>query len=342
MIYRCEICNKEYASYKSKWEHDKNYHKKEIVKVINIENCCSFCKKELSNSFSKKRHEEKCKARIESKTVIEKQQIIIEDLQKKLEKNRVRSFRRPNKIPAKNNIISKNQVNNNNNTTNNTTNNNTNNITIVDNSVGKNIIIINKPGTESVKDLNQKEIEMIFSEEFGGIFKLIEFLNFNERLKQNHSFCLDKINEAYVSVYNTNEHQIDVERKKYFLSDMIAHSTQKLELLYKMNYRNLNSQTRKIFEEKIEFLEGLITANYNDPLVQEHIRQLAIISHNKKNIVRKTWDEVLSHSKEDIIEYKNQLEKEKEKIESKPIIINTNNSIFDLLKTKSTLPEIYD
>jgi hypothetical protein len=70
MTYYCDKCDKYYKSYKSKWEHDKNFHKnekdKEKVKKI-MESACSKCEKKLSNYFSKWRHEKKCKSIIKPK-----------------------------------------------------------------------------------------------------------------------------------------------------------------------------------------------------------------------------------------------------------------------------------
>jgi hypothetical protein len=97
MTYYCDNCDKYYKSYKSKWEHDKNFHRnekdKEKVKKI-MDSDCSKCGKKLSNYFSKWRHEKKCKSIIKLKdqdiikqknNEIQLQKEKINDLEQKIE-----------------------------------------------------------------------------------------------------------------------------------------------------------------------------------------------------------------------------------------------------------------
>jgi hypothetical protein len=76
MEYICEICNKQYGSRQSRWNHIKKYHKKSNDLVVNSvvdfectvvknvvvnDNMCTLCKKELSDRTSRWRHEKICK-----------------------------------------------------------------------------------------------------------------------------------------------------------------------------------------------------------------------------------------------------------------------------------------
>lgn len=74
--YKCDICNKNYKSYKSKWNHNKQFHKNPeqnisntsslnqitpIVNTSNIKIICKYCDKSLSRLDNLARHEKICK-----------------------------------------------------------------------------------------------------------------------------------------------------------------------------------------------------------------------------------------------------------------------------------------
>jgi len=84
--YRCEFCNKYYASYKSRWLHIKKYHNNNVVKCsINVVedkkkcsnkcsnktlhkkidgNTCKYCNKQFCDRMYRWKHEQKCKLSI--------------------------------------------------------------------------------------------------------------------------------------------------------------------------------------------------------------------------------------------------------------------------------------
>ena len=107
MEYRCNICDKKYKSYKSLWNHNKNFHKKNIKKIQNIhseyiqsdiqnihskniQNKCIKCNKILCNYYSKWRHEKNCNGinKLENTEIqeIKKENIEIKKEMEKLKK----------------------------------------------------------------------------------------------------------------------------------------------------------------------------------------------------------------------------------------------------------------
>jgi DNA-directed RNA polymerase subunit RPC12/RpoP len=157
MTYKCNICNTEYKSYKSAWRHKNTFHKNDNC-ILNNDDAkerkykCATCNKKFTTNHGLKYHNEKvCKVK-PTDTQELKNEII--ELKKQV-----------NTLQTKTNKI----------TTNNS--HNTNNGTI--NNV-KNIIYINKTGTENVLELNEKELNEIFSKELTGIITLVKLINFNE------------------------------------------------------------------------------------------------------------------------------------------------------------------
>ena len=70
MNLSCLICNKQYKSIQSKWNHMNKYHNnssninKPINKKINtINNNCKYCNKILSDRKSRWKHEQTCKTK---------------------------------------------------------------------------------------------------------------------------------------------------------------------------------------------------------------------------------------------------------------------------------------
>lgn len=78
MVYKCNVCNKDYSSYKSLWNHIKKYHNDNQQKINKNQHVnqheintiipynkliCNFCKKTFSFMQSRWRHEQKCKTK---------------------------------------------------------------------------------------------------------------------------------------------------------------------------------------------------------------------------------------------------------------------------------------
>ena len=126
MEHMCNICNKNYSSYKSLWNHNKKFHMSEVNKkstlrstivntntpeneeINNINNkkhACKYCEKEFNTKQSKSRHEKNyCKNKEESDK--------IKALEKKIDKlTEIISNQTPSKNINKGTIINNNIYN---------------------------------------------------------------------------------------------------------------------------------------------------------------------------------------------------------------------------------------
>ena len=160
MSFFCNICEKDYKSHQSLWNHNKKFHNGNLIsnKKINGEFTCSKCNKNFTRKNNMVNHMKLyCKKKEEDDkiTKLEKQ---VAELQKLVLENKP--------------ITKKNTSNTNNGTINNGTINNTIN----------NTIYINKTGTENLLELNEKEVNEIFNNNISGLISLVKFINFNERL----------------------------------------------------------------------------------------------------------------------------------------------------------------
>jgi hypothetical protein len=285
MEYKCDICNKYYSSYQSLWIHNKNFHSDLSVKNQNNVNVlpqnfqipnnlqpkndltCDYCYKEYSRSDNLKRHQIKCKEKIKQE---DKKLMAMYNINNKLDEIQrdIRNMKQGKKIT--------NIVNNNNCNLINGNNNNTN-------------LSITKAGDEDISNLTLNDIDNIFNYELTDVLKLIDHVNFNEKLPKFNSYCTTNAESAYLSFFNTETNTIDKDRKKYFFENIICKSINKLEILYNKHKNKFNSTKKNKIEENLSRLKKIKEDSFSSKMMMEMIRGLNMLSYNKREIVQNTW-----------------------------------------------------
>ena len=285
MEHICNVCNKKYSSYQSLWIHNKKYHNNTMyttyTNCIQYEhnktknpstsgiqsnpiqnNICKFCKKELYNRQSRWRHELKCQIKSNQ-----------EDIKSELIeiKNEIKNLKNTKSGPTQ--IIKKVQGNiiNGNNT---------------DNGPKQ---IIYKTGSENMDLLTYNEVGTIFDNEISSVIKLIELVNFSEAKPENHSFCSTALESPYLSFYNTDTNSVNKSRKKYFFEEVICKSIQNHEILYKKFKNKFTSDKKKKIEDNIINLKKMKENSFNSKIMGELIRNLNLLSYNKRDLILDTW-----------------------------------------------------
>ena len=262
MEFFCKLCEKKYKSYQSLWNHNNKFHQELNIQIINDNKNnpykCSYCNMSFTRNNSMKNHMiNRCKRKL---TIIEENN----KLKKEME-------------ILKQQMVSKTS------TTNNTTNN-------INNGIINNIIYINKTGSENYLELNEKETTEIFSKEISGVVSLIKYINFNERLPSNHSFCSKSLEGKYLLTFNSDEEKIESTRKKYFYHELVSNAVTKMELLYKKFKRKFNKDKQTRIEETLARLNDIKERDFNDKILREIKNQLIQLSYNCRNTVLNTWD----------------------------------------------------
>jgi hypothetical protein len=284
MDYICKLCNKNYKSYQSLWNHNKKFHQItndnipqissthpqkssnlppnhsiEISDEKNKKLTCQICQKVFSRSDNLKRHQLKC-----DKNKFEKYDQELEIL-----KNKVKTLENKTKsttnIKVNGNLFNGNKMD-----------------------VGPKIII-NKTGSENMDLLNYEEVSTIFDNEISSVIKLIELVNFSEAKPENHSFCSTALESPYLSFYNTDTNSVNKERKKYFFEEVICKSIQNHQILYSKFKNKFNSVKRKKIEDNITSLKKMKENSFNSKIMGEMIRNLNLLSYNKRDLIQETW-----------------------------------------------------
>ena len=261
-IYDCEICKIQYKSYMGLWRHNKKYHRE-----INIDNkikfCCKYCNKKLSCKQSCWRHEQKCKL---SKSIT---------LEEQNKENKVNQNNSNNTKNAHNTNNSHNTTKNSHNTTNNIQ------------------YIINAPSKSSIKHISYKMQKDILDKGLKSITYLIELVNFDKTVPENHSFCVTSINDTYASMIDEKTNKV-IKTNKIDLFDTVI--TANLDTLEKLtNNPKFSSKERGDYKNKINYLKT--TIHNNIKYMKKYRNDINLISYNNKNIIKDTWEH-LKHVEE--------------------------------------------
>ena len=134
-LYNCDICKKKYKSYKSLWNHNKQFHNNNVIIGNQIETTtettgnqnkksllvCRFCKKEFNHRNNRWRHEKSCKdtnkPNIEIQLQLSQKENEILKLKLKIEKSNKmhpKSFKKLNNMLINNALMNSNNINSNN------------------------------------------------------------------------------------------------------------------------------------------------------------------------------------------------------------------------------------
>lgn len=268
MDYSCNICNKNYTSYKSLWYHKYKYHNKNVtnnddivtnnVTKITTNLNCKFCNKLLASRQSKNRHEnhyckEKNKINIINK--IENQDdkigILIETV---------------NKLKKENELIKKNNINN-------TQNNNNTNNGIINN----NHIHINALGNEEfMKKLSDKEKFNLLTSPLFEELPIVELVNkiyTDDKLKDDRNTKITNLQSSNCLAYNNNTKKFEAVDKNKHIDKIIKCRKDDFTKLY--NDRNIN--------RKIKPQHKLIIADYMETLENDDVKK--VCKKHKKEII---------------------------------------------------------
>jgi hypothetical protein len=290
--YNCEQCNKIYKSRVGLWKHNQTYHiivdldKNNQEIGINVdtdikEYNCIHCNKKYTNKFSKYKHQIKCK--INNNNQLEKIKLEFNDEINKL-KSELEIIK--NKPANVTNIKNINNINKG----------------IINNNKGPVYNFLSKPGEENLSILTEKEIESILEQEMNCLVYMVELLNFNEKLPENHSFCTTALNDKYISTLNTETLMVEKKRKKDFFDLMLNNSLKNIKVLYdKLKYKKTPKALK--FKQTIDNLTEYVVINHKGK--KAYVEMMNTLSFNKRHITQSTWFQLMNNQiphKESIVE----------------------------------------
>lgn len=172
-------------------------------------------------------------------------------------------------------------------TNNNTTNNTTNNIQY----------IINSPTASSTNHLTFELQKEVLDKGLNSLVCLIELINFNKSVPENHSYCITSINDKHASVIDEKTNKI-IKTNKFDLFDKILGTN--LDNLEKIsNNPKFTKKQKQEYKDKINYLKTMMFQN--NKFIKRYQNDINIISYNNKDMIRETWK-----SLKELNEYENQ------------------------------------
>jgi hypothetical protein len=262
MTLICNICkNKEFKTESGLWKHNNNYHntiKKKTKSEEPQTYKCEYCDKIFGYYQSRWRHEQKCKP-VHQIPLVEKVQKLEAEI----------SELKANKVIKPDNIT--------NNTTNNTTNNNniTNNIQL----------IVNPLGTESISHLSLEKQKEILNAGPNGLLKLIEYINFNKNIPENHTYCITSLNGSHASVIDINTNKIIKKEKTEVFDKILSRSLGNLENL--SNNKKVSSKDKENGKDTLDRIKKTVILNNKG--MKKYYNEINTISYNNKDMILETW-----------------------------------------------------
>ncbi len=255
--YFCEICKKTYTTYMGFWKHNKKYHKEDNEEVLNTNTICKYCNQQLASRQGRWRHEQKCQ---------QTKNIPIDEKFKQLE----------DKIKV---LESKPSNTNNSNTTNNMTNSNN----TINNSIQ---YVINAPTASSLDHLTFEVQKEVLDKGLNSLVCLIELINFNKSVPENHSYCITAINDKHASVIDEKTNKV-VKTNKFDLFDKVLGAN--LSNLEKLaDNSNFTPSQKTQYKDKVNYLKTMMFQN--NKFIKRYQSDINLMGYNNKDMVQKTWE----------------------------------------------------
>jgi hypothetical protein len=270
--FKCDKCDKTYKSRTGLWKHNL----KCVIEVVKDEKefICNYCNKIYNNKYSKYKHQKKCKINNNQMETIKEELTKIKS-ELEIVKNKPATINNINNIKNINKgIINKGVMN-----------------------------YIKPPGSEDISLITEKEAEKILENEMNCLIALVDYVNFNEKYPENHSFCTTALNDKYISTINTETLTIEKQRKKDFFDLMLTNSLKVINVLYDKLKSKKNPKALK-YKENIDKLTDFVVVNNKGK--KAYVEMMNTLSFNKRHLTQTTWDQLLNNEVpiKPIIEFK--------------------------------------
>jgi hypothetical protein len=263
--FKCDICKKDYSSYKSWWNHNKKFHDESNNKIIkcntkvikcntisntnnnvkegNKKYSCRFCKKSFEMRQYRWKHEKICKQKEENNPSMQQQ---INELKEQFalilkEKGKVhpKTLQKINK-----------QMNN---ITNNTT--NTNNGSIVNNTY------IAFPNLSYSKIFKGSEIKSILNKQYMSLEESIKQVHFNDKLPEYSNLFITNMKDDLAYVFNGKE--FIAVKKHEMLNELIDIHSNEINISLEKYRNKLNEEVITRLEKFLEKLNDQYTKMFD-------------------------------------------------------------------------------
>jgi len=282
MTYICKVCNKEYKTYQTLWNHNKKNHNSLVShsksfdsqskpKVSNNYKCL-YCENEYKHKQSKWKHEQKCKIKYnellklkettkqkELELEYKKEEIILKREEAKILqlKLKLQQSEKVDNITLKK--LNKMLLERHNRIQNSTVNSNNNTINIQNNIVNNYKLVGFGKENELNEVLTNRDKKMILNAKYCSLEKLIEIVHCG-KYYQFKNIIITNMKDNYMYKYDENKGVFILSTKSDVINTLIDYRIYDLEVIY-----NELLQKNKVDDETKNCIEKFINKiNYSD------------------------------------------------------------------------------
>lgn len=277
-LFYCELCDKNYKSYQSLWNHNKKFHPK-CSKVLqngsknapktpvlvsknasdNQQSICEFCNKQFSKKSNLTKHLNlnRCKVKKNEMNILKKENEEIKKEIKELKNQMMDLMNKTYKMHPKTLQKINNQLNN----------------CTITNTI--NIVQLGKE--DIVNTLSKKEKLSILNKCYGSFNKLIEDVHFNNKYPQFKNIAITNLKDDYAYKYNEEENKFIACKKEELLEDLLDNRTIDLEDILNENVELINNVQVSKIKELIDKLYG------KEDLYDENKSSIKLMIYNKSD-----------------------------------------------------------
>ena len=276
---KCEICNKQFYSYKTLWTHTKKFHANENQYKTNKLYKCLYCVNSYKHKQSKCKHQKKCKEEhLIKENIIN--QIRLEELKLSQIKEENKKYEiEVKKIYAEIKLSKLNNINI-------TTNNNHNSGTINNVYVKYNDVLYDT--------LSNKERNEIFNS-YNMIEESIKKIHFNPNIPEQQNVYITNLKDLYCNVFDGKQistllkhellpdlvdlhlFELCMSKDKYKLKNIIADKIDQLENQLNrehIKYSDINDKVYKNYKEYIVEMVKILIYNLSDKNKVESLKKI--------------------------------------------------------------------
>lgn len=264
--HRCNVCNKNYASKQSLWNHTNKFHdnikviessksnsiqssKSNSKNVLNLSynNHCKYCSKSFKYKQGRWKHEQKCNIKINNQEIMELKKELTNEIKE------VRELKEQLKDKI-NNTQQASTITNSNNT--NTNNNNTNNGTINNNY----IIAFGKEEINNI--LTEKEKIRILNARYKSLEESIKAIHFNDNRPEYQNIVITNMRDNLVHIFDGKK--FVSQAKHGTINQLIDNHMESIEESLDNSREKLNPKTVDIIEKLIEKINDETTELHDE------------------------------------------------------------------------------
>lgn len=276
MPFSCTICNKDYKSYQSLYNHNHRYHSDN-----NAQYKCMYCKKKYSRNDTLVSHQKNCKLKDKPNPTTDDifEGILTGKYNRKEAANLIQNC---NNKQLNTGFMNNGEINDSFNTNNTNNTNNTSNINVNISMLGEENFLENLSESEQKNILNQKGNSLKY---------MIEKAHFNKKYPQFHNFGIIDLKNPYALIYDDDKKDYKMIRTDELLDSLIEHRINDIAEMMERHKTEVSETT----SDRIPKFINKMVSEYEKPnskYIKEQKRDIVLIGYNNKTFVKERQNEI--------------------------------------------------